>query len=237
MKPIRYIVLLLGILLSRQIIAATPDGLEKYIVPLPGEHGLAMFRAESLGLRSTGGSVPRNWDIFLVTQDNRKDLQRVTNMQFWDCGGLDVSPDGRNIVFSASVNQYPKDSFLVLRTAALIQIAPQSKKYVGGTVLVDNGKNNVSPRYSPDGRHVVFLAQSQRPRTFGETLLPPWGTVQFLWEVCIIDLQTREVTVVDKSNDSIEQHGFSTDGTLILYTKEGQVRTRPLAGIKTKANE
>ena len=76
------IIPLVCILLSHQTVALAASDLEKYMAPLPGGRGVAMFKAESLGIRSTGGSVPRNWDVFVVQQDDGQETQRLTNMQF-----------------------------------------------------------------------------------------------------------------------------------------------------------
>ena len=237
MNRIRSIIVVLCILLSHQTVATAASDLEKYMVPLSGSRGVAMFRAERLGLRSTGGTVPRNWDVFIVRQDDGHEPQRITNMQFYDCGGLDVSPDGSNIVFSVMLNQYPQDSFFVLRLTAIQPIGSEEKRYIGGRVILDNGKHNLEPHYSPDGRHVVFLSKSRRQRTLGETLIPFRGTVHFLWEVCIIDLQTQSVTMVDRSNEAIIQHGYSSDGATVQYTKEGRVRQIAVADILAGENQ
>jgi hypothetical protein len=237
MNPTKNIILLLCVLLSHQTVATAASDLEKYMVPLSGGRGVAMFKAERLGLRSTGGSVPRNWDIFVVKENDEPEQQRLTNMQFSECGGLDVSPDGSNIVFSARVNKYPQDSFFALRLTAIQPIRSDEKRYIGGTVILDNGKHNLEPHFSPDGRHVLFLSQSRRPRTLGETLVPFRGTVHFLWEICVIDLQTRAVTVIDRSNEAITQHGYSNGGTSVLYTKDGRVCHLDVADIQANKNE
>jgi Tol biopolymer transport system component len=169
--------------------------------------------------------------VFVVPEDGH-DQQRITNMQFHDCGGLDVSPNGSTVVFSARVNQFPKDSFFVLRLAVIKAINPDDKRFVGGAVILDNGKHHIEPRFSPDGSHVVFLSKSRRQRTLGEALLPFSGTVRSLWEVSVIDIQTLSVTVIDKSNSSIAGHGYSSDGNTIAYTKDDKVCHWSVADIK-----
>ncbi len=221
-NPIWWAILILCIQLGRHATAGGTNELERYRIPIPGRDASVMFKAESMGLRSTGGTVPRRWDVFILPEDGRQ-LQRITNMQFDECAGLDVSPDGSNMVFSARVNQFPKDSFFALRLAVIKAINPDDKRFVGGTVILDNGKHHIEPRFSPDGNHVVFLSKSRRSRTLAEALTPFSGTVQFLWEVCIIDLHTLSVTVIDKSNNAIAGHGFSDDGKTIAYTKDGKV--------------
>lgn len=220
-NPIWWAILILCIQLGRHAAAGGTNELERYHIPIPGRDSSVMFKAESMGLRSTGGTVPRRWDVFILPEDGQK-MQRITNMQFDECAGLDVSPDGSKIVFSARVNQFPKDSFFVLRLAAIKTINPEDKRFVGGTVILDTGKHHIEPRFSPDGNHVVFLSNSQRSRTLAEALTPFSGTVKILWEVCIIDLHTLSVTVIDRSNNAIAGHGFSGDGKTIAYTKDGK---------------
>jgi len=175
--------------------------------------------------------VPRKWDVFILPKDGQA-LQRITRMQFDECAGLDVSPDGSNVIFSARINQYPKDTFFVLRLAAIKTINPDDKRFIGGTVILDNGKHCTEPRFSPDGKCVVFLSKLPRKRTFGEVLTPFSGTVHFLWEVCVIDLRTLSVTVIDISNNPISGHGYSSDGKTITYTKDGKVCHRSVVDSK-----
>ncbi|MFA7172952.1 MAG: hypothetical protein WC340_05980 [Kiritimatiellia bacterium] len=214
--------LILCIQFSLLATAVGTNELERYRVVIPGEDAVVMFKAESMGLRSTGGMVPRNWDVFVVPK-NRNNRERITNMQFYDCAGLDISPDGSNIVFSAMQNQFPKDSFFDLRLAALKAINPDDKRFVAGTVILDNGKHNIDPRFSPDNSHVVFLSKSRRKRTLRELLTPFSGTVHFLWEVSVMDLHTLSLTVIDRSNNPIRGHDCSSDGRTIAYTKNGTV--------------
>lgn len=230
-NPIWWTILILCVQLGRHAAAGGTNKLERYRIPIPGNDASVMFKAESMGLRSTGGTVPHRWDVFILPEDGRE-LQRITNMQFDECAGLDVSPDGSNIVFSARLNQFPKDSFFVLRLAAIKAINPDDKRFVGGTVILDNGKHNLAPHYSPDGRHVVFLSKSRRQRTLGEVLTPFSGTVHFLWEVCVIDLRTLSVTVIDRSNNPLAGDGYSSNGKTIAYTKDGRVCHWSVADIK-----
>lgn len=225
-------ILILCAVFGRHTAAGGMNELERYRIPIPGRDASVIFKAESMGLRSTGGTVPRRWDVFILTADGQT-LERITRMQFDECGGLDVSPDGSNVVFSARLNQYPKDTFFALRLAAIKTINPDDKRFVGGTVILENGKHCIEPRFSPDGRCVVFLSKSPRKRTFSEVLTPLSGTVHFLWEVCVIDLRTLSVTVIDKSNTVIAGHRFSDDGKTIAYTKAGNVRNWSMPDTKS----
>lgn len=201
---------------------------ESWPVLSPNGVDVAFFRAGSIGWRSTGGTLPRKWDVYLVTQQGTNE-RRVTNMEFYDCCGLDISPDGSNIIFSVMNNEYPKDSHFELRLVSAAGIANGEKRYIGGQVLLRNDKQNMMPLFSRDGRSVLFIAKERRDGTLKEMFkLPFHGSVFFRWELCVLDIETKKLKVLDESNAPIEGLRLLQDTGEVTYTKSGQtVRLRP----------
>lgn len=197
---------------------------EKWPVVSPNGSEIAFFRAGTMGVRSTGGVVPRKWDLYLVDRhgDNER---RITNMEFGDCCGMDFSPDGSNIVFSVMRNEYPVDSYFELRIISAVSIAQDAKRFVGGRVLLHDEKHNILPVISRDSRWVLYVAKSRRRGTFLEVINPLKGTVFFRWELCILDMTTGKTKVLDVSAVPINGHCFSSDMEQVFCRKNGQPLT------------
>lgn len=211
-----------GTSVSRKL--TTSELPEKWPVILPGGSEIGFFRASSVGLRSTGGSVPRNWDLYLIELQGGGE-RRITNMEFYDCYGMSVSPDGRDIVFSAMLNEYPNDSYFELRIIPAVSIPPGTKRFIGGRVLLHNGTHNILPVFSLDGKAVLYIAKSRRKRTLTEVINPFRGTVLFKWELCLLDIATGGVRVLDVSTNPIEGHRFLSGIKQITYRNDGQTQT------------
>lgn len=195
---------------------------EKWPALSSNRSDVGLFRAGFIGLRSTGGTIPRNWDLYLIGQQGANE-RRITNMEFKDCYGMSFSPDGSNIIFSVIRNEYPKDSYYELRIIPAVGIAPENRRFIGGRIVLHDGKNNILPVYSPDGRWILFLAKSRRKGTLKELINPFRGTVFFKWELCLLDVATECKKVLDVSNSPIEDHRFLSDMGRVSYRKDGQI--------------
>lgn len=199
----------------------TSDLPEKCPVMSPNGEEIAFFRAGRIGMRSTGGSVPRDWDLYVITRHGEGE-RRITNMQFRDCGGASFAPDGSNIIFSVMRNEYPKDSFFELRIITATGISPEDRRFVGGRVLLHDGKQNMFPLFSDDGEHVVYVAKSLRKRTIIEVLDLTMGTVLYKWELCLLNIGTGETRILDVSQVPIEGHRFLSGTDRVSYRKGKQ---------------
>lgn len=194
---------------------------EKWPALSPNRIDVGFFRAGFIGLRSTGGTIPRNWDLYLIERQGGNE-RRITNMEFYDCYGMDFSPDGSNIVFSVMCNEYPNDSYFELRIVPAVGLAPGTKQFIRGRVLLHDDKHNMLPVFSPDGKDILYIAKSRRKGTLTEVINPFKGTVLFKWELCLLDIATGGKKVLDVSTSPIEGHRFLLDTGRVSYRKDGQ---------------
>ena len=209
---------------------------EKWPLVSPSGLDVGFFRAGYVGLRSTGGTVPRNWDLYLIALQGTNEL-RITNMEFKDCYGMDFSPDGSNIVFSVMRNEYPSDSYFELRMIPAVSIAPGTKRFIGGRVLLHDDKHNILPVFSPDGKSILYVAKFHRKGTLKEVINPFKGTVFFKWELCLLDIATGGKKVLDVSASLIEDHRFLSNTGLVSYRKDGQTLQKGGAGVSPTNSE
>jgi dipeptidyl aminopeptidase/acylaminoacyl peptidase len=157
------------------------------------------------------GEVPH---LFVIDVETRavRDLTPESNRWFdfmEPSGQYDVSPDGAEIVFSASVND-PGD-YLLRWALFTVPVA-------GGPVTCLTPKNSaddVQPRYTPDGRWIVYGRQEdpffyadrvrlvRRDRRTGEEteLAAGWDRSPSQWE--FLDAQTLLVAAEDRARTGL----------------------------------
>ncbi len=103
----------------------------------------------------TDGTVPH---LFMVDLETKgvTDLTPGWNRYFQESGGIDydVSPDGKEIVFSALRHGPPYDSL-----TADIYVMSLDEPGKARNITPENPADDVSPRYSPDGKYILYGAQ------------------------------------------------------------------------------
>jgi Tol biopolymer transport system component len=195
---------------------------EKWPHIFPDGSAIVFFRAGFVGLRSTGGTVPRDWDLYYIDKQGNVE-RRITNMKFKYCEGMSVSPDASNVVFSALLNEHPRQSYFALRMIAIEGIPTGESRFIGGRVLLHDDKNNIHPVFSHDGKHILFIAQQRRQRTFTEVIDLTMGTVLYKTELCLFNIATGEKKVLDVSNNPITEHRFLPEMGLVSYRIDDQI--------------
>jgi dipeptidyl aminopeptidase/acylaminoacyl peptidase len=138
------------------------------------------------------GEVPHLWVLDLDTRE-LKDVTPASNrwFEFMDSEGVyDISPDGREITFSACINDPP---YRFVRWALFTVPAG------GGEVTCltpDHPADDARPRYSPDGRFIVYgmqvepffyadrvrLVRYDRASREHVELAPDWDRSAMAWE-------------------------------------------------------
>jgi Tol biopolymer transport system component len=132
------------------------------------------------------------------------------------------SPDGLQIVYSAGV---PGD-----RADHIFSIRHDGSER---TQLTNIDANDTSPRFSPDGKTIVFA----RDKTYN------WGGLAANWElggvICLIDADGANLRQLTSDEDFAFDPYFSPDGMQIIYSTvngrmsipaDGSAAPRPISG-------
>lgn len=144
----------------------------------------------------TDGTVPH---LFLVDVDSGavRDLTPTSDRWFDlmdDPGQFDVSPDGRELVFSANESRSPHDRMRWAIFAVTIGANGEGDGEVR-CLTQGNPADDIRPRYSPDGRFIAFgtrrddyygdrvrLALIDRPSGAQHVLTEAWDRSPSEWE-------------------------------------------------------
>ncbi len=152
-------------------------------------------------LRDRGGD--ERWDIWLVDRDgeHERDLTNEPGVSHRD---IAWSPDGRYIAYVANTGGR---GFGV----SVIELGSGVKK-----ALTDGAHDDFQPRWSPDGKRIIFASRREKVRTnVGTYIVPADGTV-------VSFLDTRE----GKDGES-QQASFSPEGDRIAFTTNVRGRYEP----------
>jgi dipeptidyl aminopeptidase/acylaminoacyl peptidase len=150
----------------------------------------------------TDGRVPHVFVVDLATREVKDLLPRSARwMKLQDgSGDFDISPDGAEIAFEAIATDPPyrrlqSDIFVVPVAGG----APRS-------VTADNLADDVAPRYSPDGRYLVY-GRNVRPELDADFV-----------RLVRRDRETgATVTLVEGLAGAPEEWSFSADGSSVLF--------------------
>ncbi len=208
---------------------------QDYDVMFPsGEGGLVVYE--------NGGYLYR---LDLDTGQTRK---VTVNMQFdnpallpyfknvtKNIGNFDISPTGKRAVFDAR-----GDIFTVPAKEGVIE-----------NLTVSQGVREISPRWSPDGKYIVYYSDrsgeyeiylqdkdgKEKPMQLTQNstawrYTPVWSpdSQKLLFSdkrqaLQILDIKTRETTVLDRADQrEIRYYDWSPDSAWIIYIKNGQNR-------------
>lgn len=129
---------------------------------------------------------------------------KVTPELLWKFGRLgefDVSPDGKQVVYS--VTRYSIAENKGFSDLFIISIEGGEAKH-----LTTFEGNEYNPRWSPDGKKIGFIATES-------------GSPQ-LWEINVDGTYPKQISNIP---DGINSFEYSPDGNKIYYTKDVQVKT------------
>lgn len=132
-----------------------------------------------------------DFDIYIMNTGGGQ-LQRMTfntvpdRIASW-------SPDGQWIVYSSDPDG---NGFYELRRVTLDGLNDE--------LILNNGQRIGHPRYSPDGRYIIFTTGTD-PRNAGT------------WEIGRLDTETNELVMLTNNNTRDASPIFSLDGQTILY--------------------
>ena len=129
----------------------------------------------------------------------------------------DWSPDGSTIVFSHSREREPCSANRGQQQIATVRVdAGENAEATPLEGAHDNGKSNVQPRYSPDGRWIVFRQANAGFASRGSS---------DLWIVPAKGGKARRLSV---STDAMESwHAFSPDGRWLAFKSNRDRVDRP----------
>jgi dipeptidyl aminopeptidase/acylaminoacyl peptidase len=195
--------------------APTPDGTRALI---------EAREKEQVQAHMTEDRVYRYWDrwltdgeyphLFVIDIETRALTDLTPDSRRWfdlmdPTGQFDIAPDGGEIAFSANASEPPHD-----RLNWNIFTVPAC----GGAVTCltpENPADDVRPRYSPDGRYLLYGMQ-RRPDFYADRV-----------RLVRLDRATGEKTVLtedwDRSADAWE---FSPDGATVFLSAEDRARVR-----------
>lgn len=153
----------------------------------------------------TDGTVPH---LFMVDLSTRAvtDLTPGWNRLFAESGGIDydISPDGKEIVFSALRHGPPYDSL-----AADIYVMRLDEPGKARNITPENPADDFSPRYSPDGRYILYGMQKII------------GFYADRVRLVRYDRRTGEKKILTSDWDrSPGDWTFSTDGRTVVFSAE-----------------
>jgi len=152
-------------------------------------------------LRDHGGD--ERWDVWLVDRDGEQE-RNLTNEPALSHRDIVWSPDGGRIAY---VSNAGGAGFGV----SVIDVRTGMKK-----ALTDGAHDDFQPRWSPDGRKIIFASRREKSRTnVGTYLVPSDGTI-------VTMLDTRQ----GKDGES-QQASFSPDGDRIAFTTNVRGRYEP----------
>jgi dipeptidyl aminopeptidase/acylaminoacyl peptidase len=158
----------------------------------------------------TDGAVPHLFHLDLKTGDLR-DLTPDSNrwMYFMDpAGAFDVSPDGTEVAFAAEISEPPHDRLQSAVFTLPISGGPERR------ISAELPAHQRRPRYSPDGRYLVFGIQRE------------WDFYADRVRLVAYDRAAGTETVLTEEWDrSAEGWEFSADGSRIVLAAEDKART------------
>lgn len=96
------------------------------------------------------GDAPRGTAVFVIDADGTGE-KRLTDPKM-DAGEADWSPDGRSIVFAT----HPLAAFDCCEVSNLYRMNPDGSGLQQLTTFTSEGQRATRPRYTPDGKQIVF---------------------------------------------------------------------------------
>ncbi len=150
----------------------------------------------------------RVWHIFTVDLGSREvedltpGLERLLPM-FSPSGSWDLAPDGKEVAFSANSTEVPYQTLNYdIYTVALDGKKPGEPKNVTAQNPADDG----NPRYSPDGRYLVY-GRKRRPDL-------DWDFIRLARQ----DRKSGEIRVLTEDWDATPaQWAFTPDGKTLVF--------------------
>jgi dipeptidyl aminopeptidase/acylaminoacyl peptidase len=158
----------------------------------------------------TDGEVPHLFHLD-ITSGELRDLTPESDrwMYFMDpAGGFDISPDGNEVAFVAEISSPPRDR---LQTAIFtVSITGEGE----GQLTSELPAYQSRPRYSPDGRYLLYGIQRE------------WDFYADRVRLVAYDRAAGSETVLTEEWDrSAQGWEFSADGSRIVLASEDNART------------
>jgi dipeptidyl aminopeptidase/acylaminoacyl peptidase len=138
------------------------------------------------------------------------------NMQ--QTGGLDLSPDGRSMLYALSVPDWNQ----ARRQTDLYMVAVDRGLPSARQLTFTKDKNETSPKWSRDGALIAFLSDRDAPTAAaGATggrggATAPGGTARN--QLFVMRLDGGEAKRVTDAREGVSNFSFSKDGKSIVYT-------------------
>jgi Tol biopolymer transport system component len=149
-----------------------------------------------------------DWSSLYLFQFGSSGVTRIT---FWPRseGEPAWSPDGRWIAFASDHHSevpQPRDMDIYLLNSTCLESPESCANYVRRFTFVSPNGKAYSPSWSPDSSSLAFTCE-----------LPSGITI------CIQDLDTNTLRIVDPSLTDISRPIWSPDGEWIMFTRRGEV--------------
>ena len=141
--------------------------------------------------------------------DEKPEARRLTEGTFNVGGGFDWSPDGTTIAFHHTPTSRASD--WKLADISTIEVETGAVK-----PLAQTGAAELSPRYSPDGRYVAFIASDDPPT---------WGITR---DIYVVEARGGTPRRLAPTHDRffVDLAGWSADGQRLLFTETRGTTTR-----------
>jgi len=144
--------------ISNNVYLASPSAKKAVLRASYTENGVTKSRDAAINLSGESRIYFSDGGLMYSVRPDGTGLKKLTSFDRLDVGEAVFSPDGKNIVFTASNGKTADLYYMDARTFRRVR-------------LTNNSRNNYNPSFSPDGGRIVFSSSDTTdPRSFGRDL-------------------------------------------------------------------